>query len=98
MDEELDNIRKKQLQERIQAAYIEEKKKEVVRRFLDGKAYERVMNIKTVNPELYDKIVELIVQLAGSGRLRKKLSDDELLAILSKVTERREPSIQIRRK
>lgn len=95
---ELDEIRKKQLQERVKAAYIEEKKREVMRRFLEGPAYERVMNIKTVNPDLYDKLVELVVQLVGSGRLNRKLSDNELVTILSKLSERREPSIHIRRK
>lgn len=97
-EQELNEIRKRQIQESMKAAYIEEKKKEVMRRFLEGPAYERIMTVKSVNPELYDKVIEIIIQLAGGGRLKRKLGDKELVALLSRITERREPKIEIKRK
>ncbi|MGB9635100.1 MAG: DNA-binding protein [Candidatus Micrarchaeia archaeon] len=97
-DEELEEYQKRRIQERLKAAYIEEKKKEVLRKFLDGAAYERVMNVKVASPEVYDKLIEVVVQLAGSGRLNRMLTEKEVVAILSRLTDRREPTIEIRRK
>ncbi|MCX8205620.1 MAG: DNA-binding protein [Candidatus Micrarchaeota archaeon] len=96
--EELDDIQKRRLQERLKAAYLEERKKEILNRFLEGAAYERVMNVRLSSPEVYDKVVEVIVQLAAGGRLNRKLSEREVLAILARITQRREPTIEIRRK
>ncbi|MEM0437798.1 MAG: DNA-binding protein [Candidatus Micrarchaeia archaeon] len=97
-EEELDEIRKRRIQERLKAAYLEERKKELLGKFLEGAAYERMMNVRLSNPEVYDKVVEVIVQLAASGRLSRKLSEREVLAILARATHRHEPSIEIRRK
>ncbi len=93
-----EGARKEKVQKMLRAAYIEEKKREILGKFLEAKAYERIMNIKQVNPTLYDKVVEIIVQLVGSGRLSRKVSETELVALLTKLTDRREPTIEIRRK
>lgn len=98
-DEEFnEDAQKKKIQGMLRAAYIEEKKREILGKFLEAKAYERVMNVKQVNPVLYDKVVEIIVQLVSSGRLSRKLTETELVALLTKLTERKEPTIEIRRK
>lgn len=94
-DEELDEAQKK----RLQAIYLEQKLKEIMQTFLDGNAYERAMNIRSANPLLYRQLAMLIAQLADSGRLRRKLTEKELLVLLSRIREnKREPTIEIKRK
>lgn len=97
-DDELEEIQRKKIQERLRAAYIEEKKRELLNKYLEPEAYDRITNVKHANPELYDKVVEIILQLAATGRLTRRITDKELLGLLSKLTERREPTIEIRRK
>jgi len=98
-EEGLDEINRKKLQERLQAAYLEQKLKEIMQTFLEGAAYERVMNIRSANPVLYRQLAVLIAQLAESGRLKRKLTEKELLVLLSKLREnKREPTIEIKRK
>ena len=94
-DEELDEAQRK----RMQAAYLEQKLKEIMQTFLEGGAYERAMNIRSANPLLYRQLAMLIAQLAESGRLRRKLTEKELLVLLTKLREnKREPTIEIKRK
>ncbi|MEM3363918.1 MAG: DNA-binding protein [Candidatus Micrarchaeia archaeon] len=98
-DDELEELRKRKLQEQYQAAYLEQKLKEVMQTFLEGAAYERAMNIRSVNPTLYRQLAMVIAQLADSGRLSRKLTEKELLVILSRLSgSRRDPTIEIRRK
>jgi DNA-binding TFAR19-related protein (PDSD5 family) len=57
------------------------------------------MNIRSANPLLYRQLAMLIAQLAESGRLRRKLTEKELLVLLTKLREnKREPTIEIKRK
>lgn len=65
-------------------------------RVLDGKAYERLMNVRIANPELYARIANAL--LSAYQRLGRKITEKELLTILSKLTERKESGIEIRRK
>ena len=97
-EEQLKEMQRRRIEEKMRAAYIEEKKREILQKYMDSAAYDRVSNVRHANQEVYDKLVEVVVQLAGSGRLTRRLSEKEVVAILSKISERREPNIEIRRK
>ncbi|RLG09912.1 MAG: DNA-binding protein, partial [Thaumarchaeota archaeon] len=58
-------------------------------------ARQRLANLRLIKPELVAQLEEQLIQLANSGRVRLPITDDELKAILSKLTSRR--SIRIRR-
>ncbi|MFA5105679.1 MAG: DNA-binding protein [Candidatus Micrarchaeia archaeon] len=82
-----------------QAAELEEQKKAVLRNFLAPAAYERVMNVKIANKDLYDQLVNSIAYLVQSGRMAgAKISDEQVVRLLEKMTAKRETSIEFRHK
>ncbi len=88
----------KKLQEKLMKEYVERKKLELLRRYLEPAAYDRITNVKNVNPQLYDTFTEVVLGFVNSGRLRRQLTEKETVALLSQLTNRREPKIEIRRK
>jgi len=85
-------------QQRLQALRLEMQKKELLRGMLSPEAYERMSNVRMSSPELYDKVVGSLAYLAQSGKKMGKISDGQLYALLAKMTERRETSIEFRSK
>jgi len=88
----------KALAEQYKRIQIEQQKKELMRNLLDDQAYERLMNIRASNPDLYSQIVNIIISLVQTGRLQGKLSEKQFLAILQKLTTRQEPTINYKHK
>ncbi len=89
---------RKRVSDALRNAQMEERKKELMRQFLDSKAYERLMNIRISNPDLYNQLVNLVASLAQGNRVSGKITDEQLRSILSKMTSRREPTIEFRHK
>ncbi len=74
-------------------------KKQVLKRLLDDRAFERMMNVRIANSELYDSLVMLLIQLAQGGKLAGRITDAQLLGLLEKVQQRKkEPNITFKRK
>lgn len=97
-DEKYEKKLRKRVQDAIKSAQLEQQKKEILKQFLDSKAYERIMNIRISNNELYNQLVSMVVSLAQSNRLRGKLTEAQLKAIIEKMTFRPEPTIEFRHK
>jgi programmed cell death protein 5 len=74
MDEELD--RQKRLESQIQL---------ILKQFLDPKARERLQTIKLTRPDFAKAVEHQLVILAQSGRLRERITDDQLKAILRQL-------------
>lgn len=70
----------------------------MAKQLLDANAYERLTNIKAANYELYLQLLDLIISLAQSNRIQGKLTEAQFVAILNKVTYRREPTIEFKHK
>ena len=85
-------------QKRLQSLRLEMQKKELLRNMLSPPAYERMSNVRMSSPELYDKVVSSLAYLAQSGKKMGKINDEQLYALLAKMTERRETSIEFRSK
>jgi DNA-binding TFAR19-related protein (PDSD5 family) len=85
-------------QKRMRALQMEMQKKEILRRMLSDSAYERMMNVRLSNPELYDKVVNSLLYVAQSGKPMGKLEDSQLLLLLQRMTAKRETSIEFRKK
>jgi programmed cell death protein 5 len=111
MDEELENLRKKKLQEmQEQAAYqeqveeqeeqqkqLEEQKKTILRAILTNEARERLGRIRIARPEMAESIENQLIMLAQSGKLKNKINDEELRMLLSKVLPKKR-DIKIKRR
>jgi programmed cell death protein 5 len=85
-------------EKRMRALQLEMQKKELLRGMLSPEAYERMSNVRLSSPELYEKVVSSLAYLAQSGKKMEKISDEQLYALLAKMTERRETSIEFRSK
>lgn len=62
----------------------ERKKKALLRQVLDSDARERLERIRMARPEKAERIESQLIQLAASGRLQQKLTDEQLKQILAK--------------
>ena len=111
MDEELDKLRKKKLQElqqqlstqdaleeqELQRQEFEEQKKKILRTILTAPARERLGRIKVARPEIAEAIENQIILLAQSGKLQNKINDEQLRMLLSKALPKKR-DIKIRRR
>ncbi|RLG18077.1 hypothetical protein DRN67_04575 [Candidatus Micrarchaeota archaeon] len=70
----------------------------ILRAALEPEAYERLMNVRISNPELYMQIARLIVTLYRNKQLPNKISEKQLRELLARVTKRHEGKFEIKRK
>ena len=111
MDEELENIRKKKLQElqqqmmnqealeeqEEQQKEFEEQKKQILRAILTTQARERLGRIKVARPEIVESIENQLIMLAQGGKLKNKINDEQLRMLLSKAIPKKR-DIKIKRR
>ncbi len=97
-EEQYQKRMRKRVSEAIRNAQMEQQKKEIMRRFLDSTAYERMMNVRVSNPELYDQLVNLVVSLVQSNRITGKLTESQLKALVERITYKKEPTISFKHK
>lgn len=97
-EENQDNSRQKALERRVRALQMEQQKRNAVKRFMTIEAYERLMNVRVSNYELYNQLLDLIISLVQSNRLQGQLTEDQLKEILSKMTFKPESRIEFRHK
>jgi len=111
MDEELEKIRKKKLQElqeqtalqdsmdeqETQKEEFEKQKKLVLMRILTPQARERLGNIKAARPQIGESIENQLIMLAQNGRLENKINDKQLKELLTKIIPKKR-DIKIKRR
>ncbi|MDG6229073.1 MAG: DNA-binding protein [Candidatus Thermoplasmatota archaeon] len=111
MDEELERLRRKRLQElqqeenlqqslegqEAQQTEYEEQKKQILRSILTPDAKDRLTNIKISRPQIAEQIEQQLIILAQSGRLRQKITDDQLRQLLARlIPKKRDINIERR--
>ncbi|MBN2228091.1 MAG: DNA-binding protein [Candidatus Thorarchaeota archaeon] len=95
-DEELEAIRQKKMASLQQQAFREQaeeqaaaeaeaQKEAVLRKILTPEARARLTNIKIVKPQFAEQIEMQLIQLAGTGRLRGQVTDEQLKALLQQL-------------
>ena len=111
MDEDLEKLRKKRLQElqqqmssqdvleeqELQKQEFDEQKKQILRAILTTQARERLGRIKVARPEMVEEIEKQLILLAQSGRLKNKINDEQLRMLLSKLIPKKR-DIKIKRR
>ncbi len=95
-----EEIKKRMLQQKMQASLeeqqvkqAEEMLKKVMSQVLDAKARERLSNLRLVNPEIATQLELYLAQLYQSGQLRH-VTEEQLVMILRKLTEKKETKIR----
>lgn len=107
-DSELEKIRARKLQELQQQALEEQRREQlksemdaqktaILSQILTNEARQRLSNVKMVRPELAEAIEMQLIQLAQSGRLNSKITDEQLKKTLKQISQRkREGKISFR--
>jgi len=89
---------RRQLAEMQKMQQVEAQLRGILRMALEPAAYERLMNVRIANPELYTQVARVIVMLYSNKQLAGKVGEKELRALLAKLTSGRGGSISIKRK
>lgn len=85
----------KQQQERLHQAELQ--LESALRSMMTPEAKSRLTNIQLVNKDLYLKISQLLLQLAKSGQIQSKISDEELKLLLQKISSQNKKDFNIKR-
>lgn len=99
-----EEIKKRLLQQKLQEravmqsqqTQIESALKNIMLKILDKKARERLSNLKLVKPELATQLEIYLAQLYETGQIQGQITEEQLIAILKKISEK--PETKIRRK
>ena len=83
-------------QEEMQKQQIELVKKAALLKYLSKDARERLNRVKTVKPELAEKVEIALIQAIQIGQIKEIIDDAQLKKILLEVTDQKE--FNIRRK
>jgi programmed cell death protein 5 len=111
MDKELENLRKKKLEElrrqrQLQESFDEQdeqqkefqdKKRMILRTILTTEAKERLGRIKVARPEMAEAIENQLIILAQSGQLKTKINDEQLQMLLTRLVPKKR-DINIKRR
>ena len=112
MEDELEKLRKKRMQDLQQNAISEEdiqqqqdqqqqeyekQKQAILRSMLTPEARERLGRVKVARPEVAENLEQQLIAVAQSGRLRSKITDKQLRELLSQVIPKKR-DITIRRR
>ncbi len=94
-----EDIKRKMLEHQMmqqQQQQIEATLKNFSMQILDSRARERLNNLKTVKPDLALQLEAYLAQMYQAGQLRGKITDEQLVAMLKKISEKSD--FRIRRK
>jgi len=93
-----DSAVRKSLEKAYRQLQQEQQIKELMHQLLDSNAYERLMNIRISNKQLYMQLANIILSLAQSQQIEGKVTDKQLVALLNKLTAKKESRIEFKRK
>lgn len=74
------------VQQQLQQQQMEEILKQIKLHVLEPKARERLNNLKLVKPELALQLELYLAQLYQSGQIKGKITDEQMVAILRKIS------------
>jgi programmed cell death protein 5 len=107
-DDELEAIRQKKmaslreqaLREQAEEQAVAEaqaQKEAILRQILTPEARQRLTNIKMVKPQFAEQIEMQLIQLASTGRLKSRVTDEQLKTLLQQLQgKERERKVKFR--
>jgi len=66
----------------------DEEKKQILRRIISSEGRERLARVKLVKPELVSQIEDYLIKLYLSGKIKKMLSEEEVIKLLEALSSR----------
>lgn len=90
--------RKAELTRRYKAAQQEQQIRAYMRKILEPAAYERLMNVRVSNHDLYMQIVQVIINIVQSNSSVKRITEQQLMDLVGRMTSSHQPTIEFKRK
>jgi programmed cell death protein 5 len=66
----------------------DEEKKQILRKIVSPEGRERLARVKLIKPELVIQIEDYLVNLYMSGRIKKVLSEEEIIKLLKTLSSK----------
>jgi len=66
----------------------DEEKKQILRKIVSPEGRERLARVKLIKPELVIQIEDYLVNLYMNGRIKKVLSEEEIIKLLKTLSSR----------
>jgi programmed cell death protein 5 len=89
---------KKEMYKRLKEMQIEQEKKATVKRFMTPEAFERLMNVRVANYELFAQLLDLLISMARGNRITGQITEPQLRDLLSRLTFKPESKIEFKHK
>lgn len=87
-------ISEDELRRQMELKQIQEQIKTISSTLMEKKARERLANVRLVKPELALQVEAYLVQLYQSGRLKKKITEQQLIQILKTLQSKKDFKIR----
>lgn len=97
-DNEAQAKMKKEMMRRLKEMQIEQEKKSTVKRFMTPEAYERLMNVRVANYELFAQLLDLLIAMARGNRIQGNITEAQLRDLLARLTFKPESKIEFKHK
>lgn len=89
---------KKELLNRYKAVQQEQQIRLYIHQIVDPNAYERLMNIRASNRELYMQIAQVLINIAQSNKSIQKITEQQLVDLINRMTQKKETKIEFKHK
>ena len=86
------------MEKRYRELQMEQQKRNAVKKYLTVEAYERLMNVRVANRDLYSQLIDLIIAMVQSNRITSQLTEQQLKQILTRLTYKKESTIEFKHK
>ncbi len=96
--EDAEAERQKALQQRMRALQAEQQKRMAIKKYLTIGAYERLMNVRVANFELYSQLVNMLLATAQNQGISGQINEEQLKQILGRLTYKKESTIEFKHK
>ncbi len=89
---------KKEAYKRLKEMQAEQEKKSLVRKAMTVGAYERLMNVRVANYELYTQLLDLLIAMIRGNRIASVITEKQLKDLLARLTFKPESKIEFKHK
>ena len=96
--EDAEAERQKALQQRMRALQAEQQKRMAIKKYLTVGAYERLMNVRVANFELYSQLVNMLLATVQNQGISGQINEEQLKQILGRLTYKKESTIEFKHK
>ncbi len=88
----------KKLLKKYKSIQKEQQIRSYIHQILDPDAYERIMNIRTSNNELYIQIVQVLINIVQSNKSMQRITEAQFVNLISRMTQKKDTKIEFKHK